>query len=358
MLIVSRQSIVARFLSTTVLGLGLVVGVVAGEKLILDTDQPDKVSLPDAATRREYGRGEFEFLDRKSSVSGVGGIPEIPYTMMPRSKKQMDLFDKQKNYMLSKPSDSSKAMTAEEAAGVRSGDWSGDGARSRSLSAFEQFISGDDDEGGVKKKRRSDAQTDFLPGVDPLGLDLGKTQLSGPFGRLGLTQEKKKDSGPQVETPDLFGGTMTSVGFALGKSQKDKDKEKALKSRNDFAQMLNPAPDKATADLAALKNPKGESSVDPLASFGSDPTRKELTPTSPIGLAGARGVEELNQRRDDLLAPFQQANRGRSALSLGTLDPSGSRFLNIGSSAAPSPVGASPILTPRPGVLEFPSRKF
>ena len=116
---------------------------------------------------------------------------------------------------------------------------------------------------------------------------------------------------------------------------------------------------KATTQvLAALKNPKGESSVDPLASFGSDPTRKELTPTSPIGLAGARGVEELNQRRDDLLAPFQQANRGRSALSLGTLDPSGSRFLNIGSSAAPSPVGASPILTPRPGVLEFPSRKF
>jgi len=358
------NTVAGRWIRSVLLGVSFAVGLGGlawgGEKMILDTDTPEKVALPDAATRREAARGGagFDFLDRKSSVSGVGALPEIPHTMMPRSKKQLELLDKQKNFLLDRSGDTaSKMMTAEEAAGVRGDTFGADEGSAGGRNSFERYISGAESETGMSGKKKSDPRMDFLSAGDSFGLDASRSQLGGGLAQFGFSRDKKKDNGPQIDQPDLFGGTLTASPFGLSKTQKEKDK--AQKARDDFRRLLNPHAETHAADLAALKNSKGDaSSIEPLAAFGSDPTRREVTPTTPLSSFGARGVEELSQRTENLLAPFQQANRGKSSISFGTFDATGSRFLNLNSSPSLAPSLSQPGLTPRPGMLDFPSRKF
>jgi hypothetical protein len=100
------------------------------------------------------------------------------------------------------------------------------------------------------------------------------------------------------------------------------------------------------------------SSIEPMVAFSVDPARGGINATPPL-IPGARGVDDLLQRKEELLSPFQQGNnRARGALSFGTIDPAGSRFLNFNSGANLAPAVLPPSVTPRPGVLEFPSRKF
>ena len=152
---------------------------------------------------------------------------------------------------------------------------------------------------------------------------------------------------------------MTASPFSTTKTLREKERNQ--KSRDDFARLLDPHSDAVVKEFKGLNplmaTPGEGSSIEPIAIFGVDPTRKELSPTAPLS-PSSRGVDDLVQRREDLLSPFQQGNKGRNSASFGTIDPGGARFLNFNSGANLVPVVAPPTVAPRPGVLEFPSRKF
>ncbi len=327
----------------------------AGEKIIYD-ESVKKSDLPDADARKGLGFEKFDQLDKKSSVSGVVGVPEIPFTLMPRSKKQIEQLERQRNFLLNKPEEAgSQFLTPESALGVREEDWVSDPAQQRPRSSFERFIAGEDVPAG--KKNEGGALLEAVGGGGQLGFDLGRSQV-GSFGQLSFNREKKP-VGPQVEQPDLFGGTMTASPFSITKTAKER--EKSQKSRDDFARLLDPHAETTQKEMRGLNPlmtaPGEASSIEPVAAFALDLVRKEIGSAKPLS-PNSRGVDDLVQRKEELLSPFQQAIKGRSSVSFGTIDPGGSRFLNFGSGGNFVPSVQPQSISPRPGVLEFPSRKF
>ncbi len=348
---------VRNWLRAVLVGTCMTVGtaLLAGDKIIFD-QAPRKSDLPDADARKNLGYDRFDQLDRRSSVSGVAGIPEIPYTLMPRSKKQMDQLERQKNFLLSKPEEpGGQLLTPEEALGVREAEWSTDQGKPRARNSFEQYIVGE--EGPVSKKKQDPGLEEIRVSTDRFVFDPQKSQM-GSLGGLSFGKERK-GAAQQGDQPDLFGGTMAASPFSSLSTVREK--ERVQKSRDDFARLLDPKAETGRKELkgwnALMRTPGEGSSIEPIAAFGVDPTRREMSPTNPL-LPNPRGADDLAQRREDLMTPFPQLNKARGALSFGTIDPGGSRLLNFNSGANLGPAVIAPTVTPRPGVLEFPSRKF
>jgi hypothetical protein len=337
------------------------VAVHAGEKVVYSSGG-SQLDLPVSGALSGGGFSKFDFLDRKSSLSGVGAL-SLPapsgLTRQQRDEQFLDLFSGKKDWIFRGTRELNRLTDPEVVLGV-----SQFGKRGGSMVVgipSQKQNSWDSGAGQRRQKPTSvswsseDSSTSSSRASQPLFAPGAKSSVLGnkEFGHETLNSTELSmhplESNPSLLSPFLmkqqrgesggFSGLFGSQRGAAVESRLAIQKERAA----EFRKILEP--NRSLTDTSV-------DSLDPINSLRDDTTMQAMTPV--VGQAeSASDSKDLSPwqawQKEHSIKGFEHASVAQSGLK---------SFGSLGGGPVLKTTVSAPLSQSKPGVLEWPKRSF
>lgn len=364
------------------------MSVCAGDKIIFSGSGEHYTSKPEVDDRRKELSSD-RFVSRKSSVGAAIEMPMMPQSNGAisggkRAQLMMKLFDRRENWIYNTADDLTGDPNVNEALGVRDYDLDNrESGRKRGMARYLDRSNPEkprDVEAGTSSKETSESPepreqvstnrfasfgvafgSAKKAGDDPNGIQdsAGNTdgfqtggfiQFDNPFNRENNPFQQASTS----ERDEKFGKSLRSLisGANLDPDRSEAGSGSVADRKMEFRNLLN----NGTGGLSLT------SGADPINAFQNEPTRQPFNPMIGSGSGGIdfRGQSLGGGAGEPGGSGFRSSGLGRPG---NLLDGLGSRP-ELGASSAPSATtlfngpAATPQVQARPGMLEWPKRRF